>query len=111
MAMKCGKIRGIDKSICTCEQKIAYNYAFSWVDVYQRRTKELTSSMDKMAVFQDIIDFITKDIKSNDAMRKYNIDAIIIAFRNGFLKYCEKFFIASEYSEIGDVFKIPYEII
>ena len=111
MTLKCGKIRGVDKSICTCEQKIAYNYAFSWMDAYQRRTKGLSNVADKMVVFQDIIDFIIKDIKSKKEMQKYNIDAIIIAFRNGFLTYCENFFIASEYSEIGKVFKIPYEII
>ena len=110
MVLKCRKISGIDKNVCTCEQKIAYNYAFSWMNVYQRRTKGLTNVADKSAVFQDIIDFIIKDIKSKKEMQKYNIDAIIIAFRNGFLKYCEKFFIASEYSEIGDVFKIPYEV-
>ena len=111
MVLKCKKISGVDKKVCTCEQKIAYNYAFSWMNVYQRRTKGLTNAIDKNAVFQDIIDFIIKDIKSKKEMQKYNIDAIIIAFRNGFLTYCENFFIASEYSEIGKVFKIPYEII
>ena len=110
MVLKCRKISGVDKKVCTCEQKIAYNYAFFWMDVYQRRTKGLTNEIDKNAVFQDIIDFITKDIKSKKEMEKYNIDAIIVAFRNGFLPYCEKFFIASEYREIGDVFKIPYEV-
>lgn len=28
--MKMHKIRNIDKSVCTAEQKIAYNYAFMW---------------------------------------------------------------------------------
>lgn len=111
MKLKCGKIRGVDKSICTCEQKIAYNYAFSWVDAYQRRTKGLSNVSDKSVVFQDIIDFIIKDIKSKKEMQKYNIDAIIVAFRNGFLPYCEDFFITVDYQKIGEVFKIPYEII
>lgn len=110
MVLKCRKISGVDKKVCTCEQKIAYNYAFSWADVYKRRTKELNNTIDKSIVLQDIINFITKDIKSKKEMEKYNIDAIIVAFRSGFLPYCEKFFIASEYSEIGDVFKIPYEV-
>ena len=111
MVLKCRKISGVDKKVCTCEQKIAYNYAFSWMDVYQRRTKGLSNVADKMVVFQDIIDFIIKDIKSKKEMQKYNIDAIIVAFRNGFLSYCEDFFIAVDYQKIGEVFKIPYEII
>ena len=28
--MKMHKIRGVDKKICTAEQKIAYNYAFMY---------------------------------------------------------------------------------
>lgn len=44
-------------------------------------------------------------------MKKYNPDAIIIAFRQGFVDYCDNFFIASDYKKIGSVFAIPYEII
>ena len=40
-----------------------------------------------------------------------NIDAIIVAFRNGFKSYCEKFFIASNYEQVGKTFAIPYGII
>ena len=111
MKMKCKKIRGIDKNICTCEQKIAYNYAFAWVNTYERRIKELTNQADKCIVFQHIVDFITKDIMTRDDMKQYNPDAIITAFRNGFINYYNNYFIATNYEKIGEVFSIPYEII
>lgn len=110
MKMKCKKIKFIDKSLCTCEQKIAYNYAVAWAGVYIRSTASMTSELEKSIVVQDIIDIIIRDIKSKKEMEKYNIDAIIVAFRNGFKQYCENIFIPFHYNEIGNVFKIPYEI-
>ena len=110
MILKCRKIRGIDKNVCTCEQKIAYNYAFAWKDTYLRRTKGTELAILKSIALSEIIDFIVKDIKRNEKMQKYNIDAIIISFRNGFLSYCEKPFIPTDYNIIGEVFNIPYDI-
>ncbi len=48
MKMKCKKIKCIDKSICTCEQKIAYNYAVSWAGVYIRSTGSMSSELEKI---------------------------------------------------------------
>lgn len=110
MIMKCKKISGIEKNVCTAEQKIAYNYAFAWRDTYLRRCKDCTTMMQKSEVLQDIIDFIVKDVSNRDDMKKYNADAIISAFRQGFLKYVDRFFIASSYEQIGRVFIIPYTI-
>ena len=111
MVMKCKKITGIEKNICTAEQKIAYNYAFSWRDIYIRKTKEVTTAIQKDEVLQDIINHVTSDILRRDDMKKYNVDAIVVAFRRGFVEYCNNFFIASDYAKIGCVFKIPYEIL
>ena len=111
MKIKCKKINGLEKTVCTAEQKIAYNYAFSWYFTYDRRIKECATAIQKAEVLQDIIDFITSDILRRDEMKKYNADAIIIAFRQGFVDYCSDFFIASDYVKIGKVFNIPYEII
>ena len=111
MKLKCRKIAGIEKNTCTCEQKIAYNYAFSWRDVYIRRTKESKTEIEKSEVLNEIINIITKDLLRREDMKKYNPDAVIIAFRQGFRCYVEKFFVASNYEQIGEVFKIPYEII
>lgn len=111
MKMKCKKIAGIEKSVCTCEQKIAYNYAFSWADTYKRRSEDCTTEIQRAEVLQGIIDFIISDISEKETMKKYNIDAIIVAFRNGFLNYCNNFFVASNYEKIGETFAIPYEIV
>lgn len=34
--MKMHKIRNVDKSVCTAEQKIAYNYAFVWRETLKK---------------------------------------------------------------------------
>lgn len=101
--MKCKKINGVDKSICTAEQKIAYNYAFSWSDICRKTLN------DKTAI-QDIEKNIIENIKHNGIDKKYNIDAILIAFRSGFEKYCKNPFIAYDYDIIGKCFSIPFEI-
>lgn len=111
MKLKCKKINGVNKHTCTCEQKIAYNYAFSCRDVYKRRVAECKTEIQKSEVFQDIIDFVIKDLSSRPEMSKYNIDAVTIAFRQGFLNYVDNFFIANSYEKIGNVFCLPYEII
>lgn len=110
MKIKCKKINGIEKSVCTAEQKIAYNYAFSWRDAYIRRAKEATTAIQKDEAMQDIINFVTSDILRRDDMKKYNVDSIVVAFRRGFPAYVKDFFIASDYAKIGNVFSIPYEI-
>ena len=71
----------------------------------------MTNKADKYIVFQDIIDFITRDIMTRDDLKQYNPDAIITAFRNGFINYYKNYFIATNYEKIGKVFSIPYEII
>lgn len=110
MKIKCRKINGVNKNVCTCEQKIAYNYAFSWRDTYKRKSAECFTAIQKDEVFHDIIDFVIRDVTQRPDMKKYNVDAIIIAFTQGFMNYVDNFFIASDYEKIGKVFCIPYEI-
>lgn len=112
MKIKCHKIRNIDKSICTCEQKIAYNYAFNWHFSFTRALENYNlTEVQKSEAIQDIINSVIRSIKEQGIDKKYNIDAIIIAFRQGFENYCNNFFIANDYETIGKVFTIPYEII
>ena len=110
MKLKCRKINNVDKSICTAEQKIAYNYAFSYAEFGKKILKTDTAEINKSDGFFQIENLVVNDIKNRDDMKKYNIDAIIIAFRNGFRKYCEKSFVASDYETIGKCFEIPYSI-
>lgn len=109
--MKCKKIKGIEKSVCTAEQKIAYNYAFQWYDIGKKfLNDENTTEANKSESMHYIEDCVIKSIKNQGIDKKYNIDAIIIAFRQGFRKYCDNFFIANDYETIGKYFAIPYEI-
>lgn len=111
ITLRCKKIYDIDKNICTCEQKIAYNYAFSWSDKGKQILNADTPEFVKAEAIESIIDFVKKDIASRDDMKKYNHDAIIIAFRQGFKKYCKNWFIAADYESIGKAFPIPYNVI
>lgn len=110
MKLKCKKIYGVDKSICTAEQKIAYNYAFMYSDCGKRIINADTAEINKTDGFFQIERLVLNSIKEKKEMQKYNIDAIIIAFRNGFRRYCENPFIASDYKTIGKCFEIPYSI-
>lgn len=111
MKIKCRKIRNVEKSICTCEQKIAYNYAFSYVEVGKKLFNSDIAESGKAHGMHDIESMVLAGIKRNGIDKEYNVDAIMIAFRNGFRNYCEKFFIASDYETIGKCFKIPYEVV
>ena len=109
MTFKCSKIRGIDKSVCTAEQKIAYNYAARYVDIGKKIFNADVPEFVKNEGYFQLEKLVLNDIKSNESLCKYNIDAIIIAFRQGFRNYCNNFFIALNYESIGEYFKIPYE--
>ena len=112
MKIQCKKIRNVEKSVCTAEQKIAYNYAFQWYDYGKSVfTDKNVTEINKSESLQYIIDCVISSIKNSGIDKKYNIDGIIIAFRQGFRKYCtENFFIANDYERIGKSFPIPYEI-
>lgn len=110
MKLKCKKITGIEKSVCVAEQKIAYNYACMYVDCGKRIIEADIAGINKADGFYQIERIVLNNIKSNEKMKKFNIDAVIIAFRNGFEKYCKNPFIASDYKTIGKCFEIPYSI-
>lgn len=108
--MKCHKIRGVDLKICTAEQKIAYNYAFMWVDCGKKIFNSDSPESVKSEELQNIINSVIESIKRSGTDRTYNIDAIITAFRSGFREYCNNFFIASDYETIGKAFLIQYKV-
>ena len=111
MILKCKKIRGIDKSVCTAEQKIAYNFAFRYADLGKKVLNADAPKFVKADGYFQIEQMVLQEVKGNVKLNKLNIDAIQIAFRQGFKEYCKKPFIALSYSQIGDCFKIPYDII
>ena len=111
MILKCKKISGIEKSLCVAEQKIAYNYAFMYADCGKRIIESDIAAINKADGFYQIENIVLNDLKNKEEMRKFNIDAIIIAFRNGFETYCKSPFIASDYKSISECFQIPYTVI
>ena len=80
--MKMHKIYGVDKNICTAEQKIAYNYAFRQRNWLEKIYKSDSTEVVKSEAYQDVISWFDKCIKDNGTDKGYNIDAIIHCFRN-----------------------------
>lgn len=112
MTLACKKIYGVDKSICTCEQKIAYNFASMWLDIGKKILSTDNAEFVKDEAIQDIYNSVSRSIKENKEINgHYNLDAIMIAFRQGFRRYCETHFIAHDYKTIGECFRIPYKVV
>ena len=110
--MKMKKIKGIEKSICTCEQKIAYNYAF----MYHTQLKQIfisdITAIAKSEAYQKVVNFVIEGIKRNGIDKKYNIDAIVHCFRNGIENYMNfnNSGVIGSYEEIGKTFPCLYEV-
>ena len=115
MKFKCRKIRNVPKTVCTCEQKIAYNFAFMWsVNCGEKFLDPNIPEFVKAEGFDNIMKVVLNSITNGydaEKFQKYNIDAIIVAFRQGFRKLCESpKGMCTSYEEIGEMFSIPYEI-
>lgn len=108
--MKMHKIKNVDKSVCTCEQKIAYNYAFSWRTQLEKIYKSDNVQFVKTEAYQRIINFVIDELKRNGTDKKYNIDAIIHCFRNGIENYLNGYSVIASYEEIGKTFPCLYDI-
>lgn len=100
--MKYHKIRGVELSVCTSEQKIAYNLAFANYDI--------VIHSDRFANWADAAQWIVNLYKSSYTydQNKFDIDAIFCALNAGLESYCKKPFIASTYEEIGNAFPAHY---
>lgn len=109
MKFKVKKIRNVDKNICFAEQKIAYNYAFSWRDILEKIYKSDKANSIKNADYQTVINWIIDGIKEQEIDKKYNLDAIIHCLRNGLEDYLSGFSILTSYEDIGKTFKCLYE--
>lgn len=110
MTMEYHKIRGIDKSVCTCEQKIAYNAAFANYDLFANIYKAQVVQIHKTDIVFEFVQFCMRQIKRNvSIVQKYNIDAIQAALNAGGEKYLSAdHFILSSYEEIGKMFPAYY---
>lgn len=91
--MKTHKIRGVEKSVCTAEQVIAYNLAFAYCRVNK------WSAETAMRIYRS----------SAGYSGRYNDEAIEAALTAGAEAYRAKPFIAYRYDQIGAAFPLPPE--
>lgn len=117
MKLKYHKIRGVDKSVCTAEQKIAYNMAWRiYGDVRFAKLWQQYDSGNVPTFLQD--DWESKAIRDYlaiwrrdhaEAAAKYNTDMIFCALRAGLHEYiCHHGPIFTTYEEIGQAFPAYY---
>ena len=104
--MKTHKISGIEKNVCTCEQKIAYNMAFSDYDCINNVTEKEGRVAGLSFAYKMRDNHIRKMIEDGT---RYNMDAVFCAYNAGIENYCGlKFHILTSYKEIGEAFPILY---
>lgn len=117
MKLQYRKIRGVDKAICTAEQKIAYNMAWRiYGDVRFAKSWQQYDSGKVPAFLQN--DWESKAIREyfttwqrdyNKASAYYNEDAIFSALRAGLHGYIANHGpILTTYEEIGQAFPAHY---
>ena len=98
--MKYHKIKGVDKSICTAEQKIAYNLSFAYREYVIRAGYDVPTAAHKIV-----------ELYKNGYGHKpgeYDIDAIFSALLAGLKNYCQHPFIATDFETIGKAFPALY---
>lgn len=57
MKLKTHKIRNVKKAVCTCEQMIAYNYAFMYKTVGKQILEANAIEANKSQAFHDLRGF------------------------------------------------------
>lgn len=108
MKLQYHKIPNIEKSICTAEQKIAYNIAFRNHISYGEQFKKLPTEIARKEAASKMIRLSLKEWKTNKNAEKYDIDSIFAALNAGLEKYLLHPFIASDYETIGKGFPANY---
>lgn len=117
MKLQYHKIRGVDKSVCTAEQKIAYNMASRiYGDIRFAKAWQQYDSGKVPAFLQN--DWESKAIRTyfttwqrdyNKASAHYNEDAIFSALRAGLHDFiCHHAPIFTTYREVGQAFPAHY---
>ena len=96
------KIRNVEKSVCTAEQKIAYNCAFLIFEDNKDKARSVLAYHETRA----IAEHIERLAKSGC---KYNLDAVQCALNAGLHDYIfGKYHILNSYEDIGKAFPANY---
>lgn len=109
--MKYHKIRNIPLEVCTAEQKIAYNLAFSLAGLYKNEYNSAPMQFQKDEVIRKAINFCIEIWKENPkhSAKKYDIDSIFCCLNAGFENYIKNNCpIYANYEEVGKAFPALY---
>ena len=113
--MKYHKIRGVEMSVCTAEQKIAYNLAFRADLQNGERFREclplVTFAEAKscsLKIARKVFDEYEKSYDRKRNPGKYSDAAIFGALIAGMYDFLCKPFIATDYKRIGQMFPARY---
>ena len=110
MRMKVHKITGVNKEICCCEQKIAYNYAVNYYSMIKKIKDSDNIQLVKSDCYNNLITMFTNWMIEDKNMKKYNIDAVVHCLRYSIINNIYKGEICSSYEKIGKLFPIMYQI-
>lgn len=103
------KIYHINKTVCTAEQKIAYNYGFSYYDIFEK-IKKNNNIQSVETETNKLIDLIAKNMEQDNKINKYNIDAIVYCLRYSITNNIYHGQVFTNYSDIGKSFPLLYDI-
>lgn len=112
MGVKYHKIRNVEKSVCTCEQKIAYNIAWqvglTENDKYQRAKADRVFKSITSGFISDCIRWgISLYEDSYNRSDRYDIDTIFGILLNGMEDYFDAGCpILASYEAIGKMFPV-----
>lgn len=106
--MKYTAIPGVKKTVCTAEQKIAYELAWRYKDQIKAAYEKCAWGCDKCGVIRTAVLELTRAFEREHPTHKYNVDAIYCSlgsleeYINGGGK------ILWSYKEIGEAFPAYY---
>lgn len=104
--MKHHKIPNVEITVCTAEQMIAYNLAFSAHDLYRKPFADASTEADRFAIVADM----ARTLTMRQFRKGINPDAVFASLNAGLYSFLSRnaapiFF---SYSEVGAAFPAPY---
>ena len=108
--MKYHKIKGVEKSVCTAEQKIAANIAFRINISFGDQYKEAATAIIKDEILKKAVRVMLNAWRRDypGPAAKYDNDAIFCALNAGIKEYMDHFQIFANYESIGRAFPALY---
>ncbi len=107
--MKYHKIRGIPLSVCTAEQRVAYNMAYRIYIVYNESYSLLQTQQQKSEFLSKVIHDLLEYIQDYCYTGKYDLDAAFCALNAGLENYMNsEVRVLNDYKDIGEMFPALY---